>query len=112
MAKERLENYQGALTDYDKAIQLNPDYANAYLGRGTAKRNLGDYQGAIVDYNKAIEPNSNYDTAYYNRGIAYQRLNERQRALADFREAARFYQQQGNTTWYQRANDRIRQLGG
>ena len=67
---------------------------------------------AIVDYNQAIQLNPNYANAYYNRGLAYQQLGENQRALADFREAARLYQQQGNTTGYQKANDRIRQLGG
>ena len=59
-----------------------------------------------------IELNPNFAHAYYNRGNSYQKLAENQRALADFREAARLYQQQGNTTWYQKANDRIRQLGG
>ena len=61
-----------------------------------------------------IELNPNFAHAYYNRGNSYQKLGENQRALADFRRAARLYQQQGHThtTWYQNANDRIRELGG
>ena len=112
LAKSGLKDYEGAIVDYNKAIELNPNYAHAYNNRGNAKYDLKDYEGAIVDDNKAIELNPNYDNAYYTRGLAYQRLNERQRALADFREAARLYQQQGNTTWYQKANDRIRELEG
>ena len=95
-----------------KAIELNPNFAEAYSNRGLAKYNLGDNQGAIVDYNKAIELNPNFADAYYSRGNSYQQLGEKQQALADFREASRLYQQQGNTTWYQNANDRIRELGG
>jgi tetratricopeptide (TPR) repeat protein len=107
-----IEYNAGAIVDYNKAIELNPDNSLAYNNRGAAKSNLGDKQGAIVDYDKAIELNPNYADAYYDRGLAYQKLRENQRALADFREAARLYQQQGNTTWYQKANDRIRELGG
>jgi len=43
-------------------------------------------------------------------GDSYQQLNEDQRARGDFQKAARLCQQQGNTTWYGNANDRIRQL--
>ncbi|MBI4232355.1 tetratricopeptide repeat protein, partial [Candidatus Peregrinibacteria bacterium] len=42
----------------DKAIELNPNDAEAYLGRGNAKYHLGDYEGAIKDYERAIQLNS------------------------------------------------------
>ena len=31
---------QGSIKDYDKAIELNPDYKEAYANRGVAKINL------------------------------------------------------------------------
>jgi len=39
-------------------------------------------------------------------------LGEKQKALADFREASRLYQQQGKTSDYNDAEDKIRKLGG
>jgi serine/threonine protein kinase len=53
--KSELGDKQGALADYDKAIELNPNFANAYHHRGNIKSDLGDKQGALSDYNKASE---------------------------------------------------------
>jgi tetratricopeptide (TPR) repeat protein len=45
---------QGALADYNQAIQLNPNYALAHVNRGVARSALGDRQGAIVDFEPII----------------------------------------------------------
>jgi tetratricopeptide (TPR) repeat protein len=36
-AKKRLGDKKGAIADYTKAIELNPQYADAYYSRGNAK---------------------------------------------------------------------------
>ena len=61
-------NYQGAIADFAKVIEIDPQSPNAYYNRGNAKKDLGDYQGAIVDYDMAIEINPQYGNAYNNRG--------------------------------------------
>ena len=48
------KDYQGAIADYDKAIELNPKYADAYYKRGNAKHQLKQHKEAIADYDKAI----------------------------------------------------------
>lgn len=50
------------------AIEINPQYAAAYLNRGNARTLLRVYQEAIEDYDRAIEINPLYADAYYNRG--------------------------------------------
>ena len=42
------------MADYDEAIQLDPNYAQAYYARGVARNSLRDYQGAVADYDQAI----------------------------------------------------------
>ena len=34
-------DYQAAISDYDEAIRVNPEYAEAYSKRGNAKSKLG-----------------------------------------------------------------------
>jgi len=61
-------DFESALKDFDKAIELKADYSEAYYQRGNVKFNLRNYNEAIMDYNKAIEINPDYADAYVNRG--------------------------------------------
>ncbi len=44
-----------AIADFDRAIEVQPDYAEAYSNRGEAYEDKGDYERAIADYGRAIE---------------------------------------------------------
>jgi len=86
-AKLKLKDYKGAMQDYNKAIDLDPEYKIAYFGRGTAKVKLKDYSGAIKDYNKAIDLDPEFKNAYYGRGIAKYRLKDINGACLDWSKA-------------------------
>ena len=85
IGREKYEqgNYQGAIDDWSKAIEINPEFAAAYNNRGYAKYNLNDYQGAIADYDKAIENNPQDEIVYLNRGVAKYNLKDYKGAITD-----------------------------
>ena len=87
VAKSSLGDKEGAIKDYDKAIELRPDYAKAYYNRGNAKSSLEDKDSAIKDYSRAIELNPNYASAYNNRGIAKSSLGDKDGAIRDYDKA-------------------------
>ena len=64
--KAKRGDHYGAISDYTKAIEINPQYESAYYNRGNAKEDLEDYYGAISDYEKAIEINPKKVKAYNN----------------------------------------------
>ena len=83
------DDNQGAIADYTKAIEINPDDAVIYLIRGKAKHELKDYQGAIADWTKAIEIKPDLFAAYDNRGLArHYVMGDLEGACSDWRKAA------------------------
>ncbi|MEJ2617878.1 MAG: tetratricopeptide repeat protein [Ignavibacteriaceae bacterium] len=53
--KFRLKEYTFSIKDFDKAIEISPEFAEAYCRRGEAKSLTGDHFEAVKDYNKAID---------------------------------------------------------
>ena len=85
-----LKQYERAIADYDKSIELKPDkevLASVYVNRGASYAGLKQYERAIADYDKAIALEPEDAVAYYNRGISYARMEEFARAIDDFTKA-------------------------
>jgi len=66
-AKER--DFEGAIENFDRAIKINPDYADAYNNRASVRHELGDDPGAIEDYKEAILLNPHCAVYHNSLGI-------------------------------------------
>ncbi len=53
--KKLIEDYEGAIGDYNNAIALRPIFWEAYFQRGNAFSHLKNEQRAFSDFNKAID---------------------------------------------------------
>ena len=82
-----LGQMDNAISDFSKAIELNPKYKDAYNNRSIAYCQRNQFDKAIGDYTKAIDLDPLYTAAYYNRGIAYENLKQWDKALIDFTKA-------------------------
>tara|TARA_Y100001968_G_scaffold303434_1_gene317597 strand:+ start:1382 stop:1951 length:570 start_codon:yes stop_codon:yes gene_type:complete len=91
VAKWNLGNSSGAINDYTKVIELNPNnidlLAAAYANRGDIKRISGHFSGAIIDLNKAIELNPNYTGVYFIRAYARKNSGDNKGACSDWKKA-------------------------
>jgi len=85
----RKGEYAQAIKDYDEAIKLMPNFANAFNNRGVAYQKMVDYDRAIQDFDAAINIDPNYASAFANRAETYQKMGDYPNALKDLDEAIR-----------------------
>lgn len=91
--------YYSALTNFDKALKLNPNSVKTYVNRGLTKCMLNDYEGTISDCDAALRLNPNLVQAYTNRIAAKKSLQDFEGALSDldflfqhFRDSVELFQ--------------------
>lgn len=97
-------NYQQAINEFNKLIELNPVDHEAYNSRGEAYLKLGNFKQAKEDFNRAIISikkqrkinglpalhNFGLEKIYYrNRGLAYEKLGNKNQAIDDMKTAAK-----------------------
>lgn len=87
IVKNELYIWKSALRDYDKAIEIAPNFVDAIINRGTVKDENGDYEGAIIDYNKVIELQPDNAMVYFNRGNSKLNKGDKKGACEDWKKA-------------------------
>ena len=85
-----------ALEDLTEALNLDPQFAVAYVDRGLVYGGLGQNQKAISDFNDAVSADPNFALAYYNRAIAFTLLGNDVAARQDVEQAVQMGLNRGN----------------
>lgn len=85
LAQKNNKAFDEALRLYTKAIEISPDFFEAYFARGLLYLNdENDPKNAIADFTKAMSLKPDSDKPYIARGVAYARQDELDLALKDF----------------------------
>jgi tetratricopeptide (TPR) repeat protein len=73
-----------AIAEYNRAIELNPRFVEAYFARGVAHiEGKGQYDKAISDFTEAIKIAPEDADAYNNRGVALHLNGDYEKAWED-----------------------------
>lgn len=78
-----------AIQNHEKAIQLQPDYADAYNNVGIILSRLGRPEEAVDIYDKAIDLEPDYFEAYNNRGSLLEDLQRHEEARKSYTNSIR-----------------------
>ena len=81
------EDFSGAISDFDKAIRIDPAFSDAFLNRGFALGKQGDLNGAIDSFTAAIREDPRNADAYLNRAFTWMGKRDAASATADFKKA-------------------------
>jgi predicted O-linked N-acetylglucosamine transferase (SPINDLY family) len=76
-----------AITFYQEALQLNPNFVEAYNNLGSALQENGRFEEAITYYKKALQLNPNVPVAYYNLGSALHKNGHLDEAITYYQKA-------------------------
>jgi len=84
LAKYSLGDYEGAISDFNKSIEINPYFSYNYQYRGICKSQLKRYHEALKDYADAIHRGPNNSDVFVNRGTTKIQLEMYEKSIADF----------------------------
>jgi len=79
------KKYSEAIDSYTRALDLKPNFIEAYYGRGASYGMLGDQELAIKDFDKIIELNPGDAQAYYNKAVAYEIFSDFVKAVEQYK---------------------------
>lgn len=109
IAYRRLGQYELALKDFARSLELNPKSAIAYSNRGHVFLDLGMVDEAVAAADKAIALRPNYAGAYAIRGLARARRGQREDAITDLRRANDLF---GGVPWISKTLEELETARG
>ena len=79
--------YDTAIADYNKAIELNSKDSTIFFSRALAHFNNKSFSLAIADFDKVVELDPKEAMAYFKRGNALEKVGNFEKALTDYKKA-------------------------
>lgn len=80
------ENYTGAILDFNKSIEIDPNNSDAFYSRAQAKEAEGDLSGMFSDLDKSIELDQTKIEAYHVRGSKRFMVEKYELAIQDMKK--------------------------
>lgn len=81
------KDYRAALANFNKALELDPTFVDAWVRKGVTLYDQEDYYESMKCFNKAIELSPGSFKALYNRGKNRLKLDDPELAISDFTKA-------------------------
>jgi tetratricopeptide (TPR) repeat protein len=100
---EAEQDYGNAIASYDKALEIKPDFHEAWNNRGRALDDLGRYEEAIANYDKALEFKPNLHEAWFFRGRALSKLGLKEEEMTSYNKILAI-KPDNDEAWFFRGN--------
>ncbi|WP_213736038.1 sulfotransferase [Bradyrhizobium sp. dw_411] len=87
VVQSRLGKNDAALANYDRALKVQPDHAEALSNRGVTLHELKRFEEALANHDRALAVRPNYPEALCHRGVTLHELKRFEEALASYDRA-------------------------
>jgi len=105
----KIEDYDSAMQDYNKAIEMWPSSVSALIGRARTYKRLKQMDKVLPDLNLAIKLAPYNRVALWDRGALLEKEEKYDAALADY-TAALYYHEDVAGLWFDRGRIILRQF--
>lgn len=89
-----LKQYEDAIESYEKVVEIEPDFFQAWNGLGKTFYDIKRYKEALKAYNSAIKLENNDKEAWRDRGFTLYKLGRYEDAISSFDKALKLDREQ------------------
>ena len=75
-----------AIQDFDQAVQLDGNFAEAFVNRGNIFQSTNKWERALADYGEAVRLKPQDAYSLYSRGLAMRALGREEEAADRYRQ--------------------------
>lgn len=87
LAELQAGDFNKAVKNFNKSIQKNDKFVDAYFKRAISYTYLKEYEEAISDYSTVIELSPNDEVSFFNRSRIFTVMKDYEKALSDVNSA-------------------------
>jgi Flp pilus assembly protein TadD len=102
-------DFSGALMNYEKAVQIDPNYAEVHNDLGVIHESMGDEKKALMMYKKALDIDPDHLGTYTNLAFLYEKLGDIENATLYWKK--RYLAGQQGEYWWEVARQHLLKLG-
>lgn len=96
----KIGKFDKSVQDFTKALQIDPKYTSAYMGRASARTVTKDYLGAVEDYSYILENNKYQIQARRARAVCYSFMQQWDMAEYDLKMILEYIPDDGLSYYY------------
>lgn len=97
-------NFEQAIVQYNNALNIDPNFSEAWAFKGEALMHIGNYTEALASFDNALYLKNDSAEVWLNHGYVLGKLYRYKEALESYNESIRLDNRSMKNAWYNKGN--------